>query len=291
MKSIFIKIFTFFLSVYSALAWQAKTPTYPNPYKTVDMSKFEMTFSDEFDGELDRTVWGGEKTYGQKSVVRRGSFWNKMLAYTENGKLIIPVKYLENGMDGTGAGWYTAALETSGREEGSKEFSQKFGYFEVRCILPKGGDIWSAFWMMNSQVGNVDGSGRDGTEVDIMESPYYTRKGHNNVVYSNLHWDGYGDAHQGANIHRVFVKGNPYEEFNTYGLEWNENEYIVYINGQEYARSSAGGVCQNPLYLILSVEMYGENGVASGRDKNADEAEFIIDYVRAYQYKSILNAQ
>ena len=51
------------------------------------------------------------------------------------------------------------------------------------------------------------------------------------------------------------------------------------------------GVCQNPLFLILSVEMYGENGVPSSRDKNADEAQFIVDYVRAYQYKDLLNTK
>lgn len=286
MHNIFVRIFSLFLSLISLFAYQFKRPTFPNPYKTVDMSKFEMTFDDEFDGELDRTIWGGHNTYGQESSVRRGSYWNNYIADTDgNGNLVIPVKYLEDGMGGTGAGWYTAGLDTSGREEGVTGFSQKYGYFEVRCILPKGADIWGAFWMMNSQVSNVDGSGQDGTEVDIMESPYYGRKGHNNVVYSNLHWDGYGDAHQGANIARAFVKGNPYEEYNTYGLEWNEDEYIVYINGMEYGRSSAGGVCQNPLYLILSVEMSGDNGVASSRDKDAEETEFIVDYVRAYQYK------
>lgn len=289
MKSIFIKIFSFFLSIFSMLAWEARNPTFPNPYKTVDMSKFEMTFDDEFDGELDRSVWGGHYTSGETSSVRRGSYWNNYLAYTENGNLIIPVKYLDEGMGGTSAGWYTAGLDTSAREDGATGFWQKYGYFEVRCILPKGADIWSAFWMMNDDVGRVDGSGQDGTEVDIMESAFYGRKPFNNVVYCNLHYDGYGDEHRGKQVARTYVKGNPYEEFNTYGVEWNENEYIFYLNGMEYARSDFGGVCQNPLYLILSVEMSGDKGVPSDRDKNADEAQFIVDYVRAYQYKETVN--
>ena len=84
------------------------------------------------------------------------------------------------------------------------------------------------------------------------------------------------------------IGSNPYESFNTYGMEWNENEYIFYVNGKEYCRSKAGGVCQNPLYLILSVEMRGANGVPSERDSSASPTEYVIDYVRAYQYNNLL---
>ena len=34
--------------------------------------------------------------------------------------------------------------------------------------------------------------------------------------------------------------------------------------------------------------MQGENAILSGRDKNAEETEFIVDCVRAYQYKDKL---
>ena len=118
----------------------------------------------------------------------------------------------------------------------------------------------------------------------------YNRNGDNKLITSNLHYNGYGAAHRFHNV-GFFKVENPYEEFNTYGVEWNENEYIFYLNGMEYGRSDFGGVCQNPLFLILSVEMYGENGVPSSRDKNADEAQFIVDYVRAYQYKDLLNTK
>ena len=162
MRNVFVKIFSLLLYIFSILALGVKNPTFPNPYKTVDLSKFEMTFEEEFDGELDRSLWVGHYTYGKTSSVRRGSYWNNYMAYTENGNLVIPLKYLDEGMGGTGAGWYTAGLDTSSRETG---FRQKFGYFEVRCILPKGSDIWSAFWMMNEDVFNVDGSGQDGDDL------------------------------------------------------------------------------------------------------------------------------
>lgn len=143
--------------------------------------------------------------------------------------------------------------------------------------------------MMNENVYTVDGSGRDGTEVDIMESFSYGKR-ISNVIQSNLHWDGYDEAHQTGKAKKAYVIGNnPYEEFNTYGLEWNENEYIFYVNGKEYCRSNAGGVCQNPLYLILSIEMWGENAVPLDRDADSAPADYIVDYVRAYQYNDLLN--
>lgn len=104
MRNVFVKIFSLLLYIFSILALGVKNPTFPNPYKTVDLSKFEMTFEEEFDGELDRSLWVGHYTYGKTSSVRRGSYWNNYMAYTENGNLVIPLKYLDEGMGGTGAG-------------------------------------------------------------------------------------------------------------------------------------------------------------------------------------------
>ena len=188
-------------------------------------------------------------------------------------------------MGGEGAGWYTAGVDTD--SDSPNGFSQKFGYFECRCILPEGADVWSAFWLMNDGVYEVDGSGRDGTEIDIFESDGYEEILNRNIS-SNLHFDGYGDDHQKLGAKRFLIKNNPYEEYNTYGLEWNEDEYIFYINGVETFRTSYGGVSQNPEYLILSVEMRGENGIPSERENApGEEAQFVVDYVRVYQYKDM----
>lgn len=256
--------------------------------KEVDMSKFRITFEEDFEGELDRSVWSGHYQYGEKSEARKGSYWNQYLARTENGNLVIPIVYLEEGMGGKDAGWYTAGIDTD--TDAPNSFSQKFGYFECRCILPKGADIWSAFWLMNDGVYNEDGNGRDGTEIDIFESDRY-EKILNHSVTSNLHFDGYNEAHQKMGAKAFSTGNNPYEEYNTYGLEWNENEYIFYINGKETFRTDYGGVSQNEEYVILSVEMRGENGIPSQRDNAPSEeleSQFIVDYVKVYQYKDLM---
>lgn len=280
-------ILAFFASIIIFLCTSLDIPCYPMGEK-LDMGKFGAvpTFSDEFDGELDRSVWSGHYQYGNTTVSRKGSYWNQYLAQTKDGNLVIPVVYLEEGMGGEGAGWYSAGIDTD--SDAPNGFSQKFGYFECRCILPKGADIWSAFWLMNSGVFDEDGSGRDGTEIDIFESDGYEMLFNHNIS-SNLHFDGYGDAHQKLGATRFLINNNPYEEFNTYGLEWNENEYIFYINGVETFRTDFGGVSQNEEYMILSVEMRGEDGIPSERENlPAEGAEFIVDYVKVYQYKDLI---
>ncbi len=284
--SFFKKIFAYLGSLITLLCVALDIPCYPMGSE-LDMSKFDETptFVDDFDTELDRNVWSGHYQYGRTSEARKGSYWNQYLAETKDGNLVIPVVYLEEGMGGKGAGWYTAGIDTD--SDSPNGFSQKFGYFECRCILPKGADIWSAFWLMNEGVYNADGSGKDGTEIDIFESDCYGKL-LNNSVTSNLHFDGYNDAHQKLGATRFLLKNNPYEEYNTYGLEWNENEYIFYINGVETFRTDFGGVSQNEEYLILSVEMRGENGIPSERENApADSAQFVVDYIKVYQYKDL----
>lgn len=282
------RITAFFISCILAICSWLNIPCAPLG-KEVDMSKFQITFEENFDGELDRSVWSGHYQYGDKSEARKGSYWNQYLATTKDGNLVIPIVYLEDGMGGKEAGWYTAGIDTDG--DSPDGFSQKFGYFECRCILPKGADVWSAFWLMNDGVYNEDGNGRDGTEIDIFESDCY-EKIFKNSVTSNLHFDGYDEAHQKMGAKAFLTGNNPYEEYNTYGLEWNENEYIFYINGKETFRTDFGGVSQNEEYVILSVEMRGENGIPSQRDNAPSddlESEFIVDYVKVYQYKDLIS--
>ncbi|MCL2512446.1 MAG: glycoside hydrolase family 16 protein, partial [Oscillospiraceae bacterium] len=190
----------------------------------VDMGKFtaEPVWADEFDGDaLDLTKWKDHHWGG--TTVRRGSYWNIEMAEVKDGFLNIKTEYLPEGINGGPPGFYTCGIDTNGL------FEQTYGYFEVRCILPKGAGQWAAFWMLNDGMGEVTGNGHSGAEIDIFESPYYSQKSifYHNAVSSNIHIDGYGADHKGANICKTIVRGDPYEEFHTYGLEWNEDEYII----------------------------------------------------------------
>lgn len=270
--------------------------------KTINVEEdFVLVWSDEFnDEELDRDKWG----FSWWISDRKGGYWHEDMVSVKDGNLVIRAEYLEeplpNYYENSGIdieykpGWYTGCITTRDKYE------QTYGYFEVRCILPAATGMWSAFWMMNEGVYNVNDSGEDGTEVDVFESFYY--KDHwwgNDAISTGIHYDGYDEeTHHGEAVGKMFIANNPYEEYNTYGVEWNENEYIFYINGVETGRTSTGGVSKNPEYLILSCEFAGENGVQSSDrhgtgeiSKTPDEnwpADFKVDYVRCYQYKELV---
>ena len=275
----------------------------PDKNKMIDMDKFTLVWSDEFNGDsLDRNKWG----FSWWITERKGGYWHEDMVSVKDGNLVIRAEYLETppknyyehvssiDFDEYKPGWYTGKVTTRDKYE------QCYGYFEVRCILPAATGMWSAFWMMNEGVYNVDGSGKDGTEVDVFESFYYKDKWWgNDAISTGIHYDGYGAGHHGDTIGKIFIENDPYTEYNTYGVEWNENEYIFYINGMETGRMSTGGVSQNPEYLLLSCEFAGENGVQSsdrhgtGEIKYTPEenwpAEFIVDYVRCYPYNELCN--
>lgn len=245
----------------------------------LDLSRFALTFEDKFEGNtLDRTKW---QSHGEG--VRRGGYWDLSQAIVQDGRLIIRTEY-RDGNDGPG--WYHAGLETRGL------FEQKYGYFEARCKLPKGQGLWSAFWMQCGGMERVTGNGKSGAEIDIFESPYYARR-QNGLVTCNIHYDGYGRAHRTKNAGLIRV-GNPYETFHNYGVEWNEQEYIFYLDGVESCRTSFGQPSQTPEFLILSTEVDGKGGRpfrgwSGDIRRNPEEvwpSDFVVEYVRAYQYRA-----
>ena len=255
--------------------------------------KLELVWSDEFDGgALDLTKWKGHGCGVGETVVRRGSWWNTDMATVKDGQLHIRTEYYPEGYHGNGKpGWYTCGIDTNDL------FEPTYGYFEARCILPKGSGMWSAFWMISDSMawkpdaGAVEGSGEDGAEIDIFESVFYESKTPR-CVSTNIHIDGYGEFHKSTNVCEPFILFNdPYENFNTYGVEWNEDGYIFYINGIETGRSGFGGASKVPEYLILSVEVGGNNAepardwIGGPLTPGCEVTDFIVDYVRAYRYK------
>ncbi|MBQ6163736.1 MAG: glycoside hydrolase family 16 protein [Clostridia bacterium] len=273
------KIIAFFMSIISVFCTMFGIPYYATGEK-VDMDKFDLVWSDEFNGSaVDESVWRGHYVWGDYTV-RRGGYWDKKMASVKDGNLTIRTAYYPEGLDGGPAGWYSYGMDTG------DSYRQTYGYFEVRCILPRGYDLWGAFWLYCEGVGDIGNGGKDGAEIDVFESLYYdTNK--KNTVSSNIHYDGYESAHKALGSKKYLVKGDPYSEFNTYGVEWNADGYTFYINGVKSCSTDFGGASQVPEFLILSVETGGNDGVPSCNYlEGLDESVFVVDYVRAYQYKS-----
>lgn len=251
----------------------------------VDLTDYELTFADEFDGDsLNLDNW-----YLRTSSrpVRRGGYWSMDQAQVSDGNLIITTEYKADGEHGPG--WYTAGITTEDR------FEQKYGYYECRCILPEGNGLWSAFWLTNDNVGKLTtGNAKKGAEIDVFESPYWhLGEGRRNKVTSNIHYNGYELLTRYKNVAITKLDNDPYKEYNTYGMLWDETGYTYYINGYKIGHSAYGGVSQVKEYMLLSCEVEGAearptngwSGTIESNDKDSFRAEFKVDYVRVYQKK------
>ena len=275
-------LFTVLFQLFGAFIFD--TPV--TPYKdSINMDNFELCWSDEFDGGFDETKWQGHYVYGKNDTqLRDTAYWNReQVSFTDDGCLEINIQYKEDGPKG--AGYYSYGMETNPNkcyDEGYKGYEQLYGYFEICCILPEGASLNPAFWLLTDGMWEDDTDGGiSGAEVDVLETQTHFDKSSSyfGSVYHTIHVDAYEEAHKSENL-GAYYADDPYNKFNTYGVEWNEEGYIFYINGVETARTDFGGVCEVPLYLIISV------GVDDNVSKNPDlNATMTVDFVRCYQYK------
>jgi len=220
-------------------------------------AKWKRVWQDEFDGkDVDAAKW--EKVGDWK---RKGGFWSKADA-TLDGKGHLVLRTRKDGDRFTSGG-----VRSKGR------FEHAFGYYEIRCKLPKQAGHWPAFWLFCDGVKKVGNAGRDGTEIDIMESPFRGRE----EINLALHWDGYGKEHR-TEYKRVRVPGLD-EGFHTFGLHWKRDEYVFYADGKEVWRTKAGGIAQVPNYVKITEEV----GRWGGDIRKATLPDyFVVDYVRVY---------
>ena len=247
-------------------------PTTPRGQE-LDLSGYELVFEDEFEGtQLNTDVW-----QYRGSGSRRGGFNAESQVRVEGGNMIMTGDYQTDGT--YGEGWYTGMIKL-------KERYCK-GYFEISCKVNEGDGFWSAFWIQADAPYNasVSKGGVGGAEIDIFESigtPTFMSR---NSVTQTIHCAGVDGVQEGfqSRILGEFKGKNIYDEYNTYGLEWTDDEYIFYINGIETARSSFGnGVSEVKEDVIVSLEIPDENKLAL-LDKETYHTEFVVDYVRIYQ--------
>lgn len=241
--------------------------------QTLDLEGYELVFCDEFEGDsLNTDVWQ-HRAQGS----RRGGFNAASQAKVSDGTLKLVSEYLEDGQ--YGEGWYTGMISLK------KHYKQ--GYFEIKCICNEGENFWSAFWIQALEGPydhNISKGGVGGAEIDIFEAMSYKEKlaKNRNAVTSTVHCNGVDDDVENIDSYCIgkFKVGNDiYNEYNTYGLEWTEDEYIFYINGVESGRTSFGkGVSQVEEEVIVSLEI--PDTLTVPKDFTST---MTVDYVKIYQ--------
>ena len=157
---------------------------------------------------------------------------------------------------------------TSGVLTTQNQFSQQYGYFEVRAKTPAGGQgLWPAFWMLAS-------NGNWPPELDVLEAigsaPWYLHQG--------IHSD-HGNVGEGANTPTYTTK-----DFHTYGMDWTKDTITFYYDGVERATFATPADVNTPMYLVLNQAVGGSWPGSPDSTTDWTKAGYHVDYVRAYQH-------
>lgn len=286
---------------------QILNPTCGNWPKTIiqklDCDSFEggkwiLVFNDEFNSnKIDKGKWhtcegGWNRVHGNELQYYLDS--NIVL---EDGVLKLKAKR-EPGYysawhyneDGTGYPENKYFEYTSGWIESRMDFL--YGFFEIRCKIPKGKGFWPAFWLYGGE-----------PEIDIFEFGGNAPKQH----YINLHKYGPNNAHIDCSTDENY--GIDFSrDYHVFSSEWDEFKIVYRVDGDikridnKWMDSRPVGLydCQhhtpglyliNPLFpekstrLILNLAISYNGGPFGGAPDVSTifPSSFDIDYVRIFK--------
>lgn len=243
----------------------------------------KLVWSDEFDynGFPDSTKWKYSVGNGCPNLCGWGN--NELQYYTDHKKKnarvengILTIEVHEEPIDSFD--FSSAKLVTEGIAD------WKYGRFEINAKLPVGKGIWSAIWMLptdRSIYGNWPKCG----EIDIMENVGFDP----DTIVASAHTETYNHGINTEKNDKIYIPDND-EKFHTYALEWEPEEYRVYVDStlfftfENEGTSYAEWPYDQKFYLILNIAYGGNWGGREGLDRSQLPQKMEIDYVRVYQY-------
>jgi hypothetical protein len=231
-------------------------------------NKWKLVWGDEFNGtSLDQSKWTIREDDG-------GSSWRVKEGVRLDGKGNLLLRaWMEKNRKCFSGGIYSY-----------QKFQHRYGYYELRCILPQEIGHWASYWLQSTKQGMAPYDPRIvGDEVDIFE---YFEAG-TDVISQNIHWGCHSDYYEHMG-HEAEVPGLKERKYHTYGLLWTPTKYIFYIDGERVWQTSRG-VSNHELYVILSDDMEAGNykGMVAD-DYIFKEDFFVVDYFRVYDMEDEL---
>ncbi|AXB77296.1 family 16 glycosylhydrolase [Novosphingobium sp. P6W] len=164
---------------------------------------------------------------------------------------------------------YTSGLLTT-----KFTFAQQYGYFEIRAALPAGQGFWPAFWLLPA-----DSSWPP--ELDVFEMLGKDP----NVVYLTTH--GIENGKNTMDQDRAVLDTT---KFHTYGVDWNGERVIYYIDGVEVAQQATPPAMNKEMYMLVNLAVGGNGSWGGAADATTGTGEMKVDYVRAYRTADTVSA-
>ncbi len=247
-------------------------------------TEWRLVFSDEFNAE------NGSQPTSDKWMrcQRQGATWNRWLSdspeviYLEDGDLV--ARAIPNPNTTTdNVPMITGGIKSMGI------FGFTYGYVEARIYNNLWKGNFPAFWMMPE---DQSAGWPDCGEIDIWEVIDTENRSYH-TVHSNWTWDL---GHKG-NPQSSFNTGLTYDRYHTFGLSWDENKLIWYIDGKEVGRytksTNTSHLAQGQwpfdkhFHLILNQSVGNGSWAANADVDHTYETRF--DWVRVYQKAGMHN--
>jgi beta-glucanase (GH16 family) len=178
--------------------------------------------------------------------------------------------------------YYGPCQYTSARLLTNKRFEIAYGRVEARIKVAKGTGLWSAFWMLGTNLDQVGWP--QGGEIDIMEN--IGREP--NIVHGTVHGPGYSGG-SGIGGGYTLPEGIFADEFYTFTVEWEPDAIRWYIDGTQYLTVTVddipGGaewVFDHPFFIIMNVAV-GGYWPGYPDPTTVFPQTLQVDYVRVYQ--------
>lgn len=191
----------------------------------------------------------------------------------ENGNLVIEAHKEElNG-----------CKYTSGRIKSQYKGDWQYGKFEVRAKFPTFKGSWPAIWFLptESKYGGWPKSG----EIDLMENVGYEP----HTAHFTIHTEAFN--HQiGTQKGKSATVNNIAADFHTYTLYWYPDSLCMFLDDVKHFTFKKDGdytkwPFDQPFHILLNLAIGGDWGGTQGIDTTKFPAQYLIDYVRVYQWQ------
>jgi hypothetical protein len=238
----------------------------------LDLTGYTMTFDDEF-SKLDISSYG-PGTQWIAHTPWNGDFGDaKFDNPGPGGPFSVSPRGLVIKASKDAQGKWHSGLICSVDHDGPQGhgFSQKYGYFEMKAILPTGPGTWPAFWLIGTD------KSTSASEIDVIE--YYGA--FDQYFHSTADvWSVKKD--QKSKYWTKMTKvphGILSSQFNTFGVLIEPKLTRFYFNRREIWSTATPPQYNQPMYILADLAIGG----GWPFDKLSSPQNMVIQYIRAYQ--------
>jgi len=251
----------------SIAASGSPTPTAAQP---LDLSGYKLTFDESFKS-LDISAYGpgsawiahtpwngdfGDAAFGNPGPDGPFSLNAQGLAITATQRA-----------DGKWVSGLICSVDKDG--PGQHGFSQQYGYFEMKAILPSGPGTWPAFWLIGTD------KSKSSSEIDVIE--YYGS--FPKYYHSTEHvWEGGENTLLRTKMIEV-PDGSLSSGYNEFGVLITPQTTSFYLNRHEYWETPTPPEYRQPMYILANLALGGGWPIAGLTSPQVMQ----IAYIKVYQ--------